>query len=221
MASPESVVATQSNQHPILVTVFAPLKHYAAGPGKKVGIVGIGGLGHLAVVSCFPTHMTSDQLLILSPKQQFAAALGAEVFAISHSESKKAEASKLGASGFLATKNPEEALASHKGSFDLILSTTAQPEMPLESLYMRLLKPRGNFVFVGLPDKGLPNVTSWSMLGKSLTGSLIGSPAEIAEMFEVAAKHGVKTWVETRPMAEATQAVQGEFFVISVEEGVA
>jgi alcohol dehydrogenase (NADP+) len=65
-------------------------------------------------------------------------------------------------------------------------------------------------IVVGLPDTGFPGL-SFGILGKSLTGSLIGSPKELEEMFELAVAKGVKTWTETRPMAEATQAVQGEW----------
>ncbi|KAK4690035.1 hypothetical protein P7C73_g10, partial [Tremellales sp. Uapishka_1] len=189
IAIPEGIESTVAA--PLLcagVTVYSPLKHYGAGPGKKVGIVGIGGLGHLGL--------------------QFSAALGAETYAISHSESKKADAEKLGAVGFVATKDPKAAVEQYKGFFDIILCTSFQDDMPLESLYLAMIKPRGNMIIVGLPETGFPGLSSFALLGKSITGSLIGSPAELEEMFDVAVKHNVKTMVETRPMSEATQAVQ-------------
>ncbi|KAK8858606.1 hypothetical protein IAR55_002835 [Kwoniella newhampshirensis] len=180
----ESIVAA-----PMLcagVTVFAPLKRYGAGPGKKVGVIGIGGLGHLAI--------------------QFANALGAETYAISHSDKKKADAEAMGAKGFVSSGD-KESTNSHNSFFDLIICTSYQEGMPLQEVYLPLLKPFGNMVVVGLPNSGVP-AGGWALLGKSITGSLIGSPKELEEMFDVAVKHNVKTWVETRPMSEATQAVQ-------------
>lgn len=108
------------------VTVYSPLKNYGAGPGKRVGIVGIGGLGHLAL--------------------QFSKALGAETWAISHSERKKDDALKLGAVGFIATKDEKSVLKKHLASFDLLLVTSNQDDMPLRKLYLPLLKPYGNCI---------------------------------------------------------------------------
>lgn len=169
------------------VTVYSPLKRWGAGPGKKVGVVGIGGLGHLGV--------------------QFATALGADTYAISHSDSKREDAAKLGAKGFIASKNKEAALAEHRNSFDILLCTSYQDDMPLADFYLPLLKIGGNMIIVGLPNSGLPKVSSRAIFGKSISSSLVGSPAELRDMLDLAVKKGVKTWVETRPMSEATQAV--------------
>lgn len=169
------------------VTVYSPLRRWGAGPGKKVGVVGIGGLGHLGV--------------------QFAAALGADVYAISHSDRKREDAAKLGAKGFVSTADKEAALAEHRNSFDIILCTSYQQDMPLAEFYLPLLKIGGNMVIVGLPNGGLPKVSGFSIFGKSLSGSLIGSPQELRDMFKLAVEKGVTTWVETRPMAKATEAL--------------
>lgn len=169
------------------VTVYSPLKHYGVGPGKKVGIIGIGGLGHLGV--------------------QFAAALGGDVWAISHSDKKKDDAAKLGAKGFISTADPKAVLKEHGASFDIILSTSFQDGMPLQKLYLPMLKAHGNLIIVGIPNSGIPSGGN-AIMGKSITGSMIGSPAELEEMFKLAVEKNVKTWIEERPMKEATQAVQ-------------
>jgi alcohol dehydrogenase (NADP+) len=169
------------------VTVYSPLKRWGAGPGKKVGIVGIGGLGHLGL--------------------QFSKALGADTYALSHSKSKEADAAKLGAKGFIATADKEAVLAKHRNSFDILLMTSYQDNMPLADFYLPLLKIGGNMVIVGLPNSGLPSVPARPLFGKSLSGSLIGSPAELRDMFKLAVEKGVKTWVETRPMKDANQVL--------------
>ncbi|KAL1411590.1 hypothetical protein Q8F55_002554 [Vanrija albida] len=169
------------------VTVYAPLSYYGAKAGKKVGIVGIGGLGHLGV--------------------QFAKALGAEVYAISHSDRKRADAATLGATGFINTHDgADKVLAEHRASFDMILSTSDQDDMPMNELYLPLLKARGQFISVGLPNDGLPKL-GWALLGKTVTGSLVGSPRELEDMFKLALEKDIRPWIETRPMSEATQTV--------------
>jgi alcohol dehydrogenase (NADP+) len=165
-----------------------PLSSYNAGPGKRVGVIGIGGLGHLGL--------------------QFSKALGAETYAISHSPSKKADALKMGADGFIVTKDVAATVKEYGQFFDILLCTSFQDDMPLDDLYFPLLKPRGNMIIVGLPESKLPAMRPQSLFGKSLTGSLIGSPSDIEEMFRVAVKHNVRPWIETRPMSEVNQAVQ-------------
>lgn len=172
------------------VTVFSPLKYYGAGPGKRVGVIGIGGLGHLGI--------------------QFAKALGAETFALSTSKSKEEDCKAMGADGVLVTKDASALLKEYAGTFDLLLGTSFAPDMPFDTLYMPLLKPRGHIIQVGLPEERLPGIQPQAILGKSITGSLIGSPADIKEMFEIAVKHNVKPWIQERPMSDAQQAVQGE-----------
>jgi alcohol dehydrogenase (NADP+) len=98
------------------VTVYQPLRSYGAGPGKKVGIVGLGGLGHLGL--------------------QFSKALGAETYVLSHSPSKKADADAMGADGFIVTKDIASVAEQYSQFFDIILCTSYQDDMPLNDLYV-------------------------------------------------------------------------------------
>ncbi|PRQ75497.1 putative alcohol dehydrogenase [Rhodotorula toruloides] len=159
------------------VTVYSPLVQYGAGKtAKDVGIVGIGGLG---------------------------CALGANVTAISHSESKKADAEKMGATRFIATHSgSDDDFAPYKRSLDLIICTTNDASMPLIG-YLSLLRPGGNLILVGAPEgpvaRELPALP-FLLGGVSLGGSAIGSPSTIKEMLELAAKQNIKSWIEKRPM---------------------
>ncbi|KAK0386885.1 hypothetical protein NLU13_5198 [Sarocladium strictum] len=170
------------------VTVYSPLKHFGAGPGKKVGVVGVGGLGHFAVL--------------------FARALGAdEVVGISRRESKRQEALDLGCTDYIATADEDDWSKKHMRSLDLIISTVSSPNMPFAD-YLGLLKRDGTLVQVGLPEAPIP-LRFGSLVGarRRIAGSGIGSPAEIREMLQLAADKQVKPWVQTRPMSEANQAV--------------
>lgn len=170
------------------VTVYAPLKQNGVGPGKRVGVIGIGGLGHMGI--------------------QFAKALGADkVVAISRNLNKKDDALALGADEMLATEE-EGWDTKHASSLDVILCTVSSPKMPM-SEYLNLLDVGGTFVQLGAPDDKLPPFLAFSLIMKKakITGSLIGSPKEIREMFELAEKQKVKPWVNTRPMKEANQVV--------------
>lgn len=115
------------------VTVYQPLKQYGAGPGKNVGIVGLGGLGHFGVL--------------------FASQMGADVTVISHSNSKEQDAKKMGASRFIATHDDDKVFSKegNRRSLDLIICTTNDANMPLQG-YLQLLKPGGHLIFVGLPE---------------------------------------------------------------------
>ncbi|OWZ68545.1 hypothetical protein AYX14_01353 [Cryptococcus neoformans] len=167
------------------VTVFTPLKHYKAGPSVKVGVVGIGGLGHVGL--------------------QFAKATGAHVTAISSSSSKRDDAAKLGADAYLDTSD-EEAVKAAFSTLDLIICTSYQDNMPLKEVYLPLLRPLGNIVILGLAESGYPTLGVWDLLGKSVTSSMIGSPKDHADMFAAVVKHNIRPWVQTRPMAEASKA---------------
>jgi len=171
-------------------TVFSPLKRHGAGPGKSVGIVGIGGLGHLAV--------------------QFAKALGSEkVVAFSHQANKKEDAMKLGADEFVLTTE-EKFAEPHAMSLDLIISTVDVSEgLSLKNL-MSCLGVHGRFIQVGIPDKPLPALKTLDLAGNGgLLGSThIGSKKEILEMLQLVKDKGVKTWVEVLPMKEAGKAVE-------------
>ncbi|EAA61945.1 hypothetical protein AN9112.2 [Aspergillus nidulans FGSC A4] len=177
------------------VTVFAPLRRFGAGPGKRVGIVGIGGLGHMGLL--------------------FARALGSDaVVAISRSSSKKSDAigplpNKLGADAFIATGEDKNWAKTHARSLDIIICTVSGENMPLSG-YLRLLKRNGVFVQVGAPEEPLPPLRAFSLIqkGVKVTGSSIGSPEDIRQMLNLAAEKGVRPWVQTRPMEEVNLALQ-------------
>ncbi|KAK9239887.1 chaperonin 10-like protein [Lipomyces kononenkoae] len=170
------------------ITVYSPLKRNGAGPGKTVGIVGIGGLGHFGLL--------------------FAKALGSDkVYAISRSKAKEADVLAMGAEGIIATKEPGWA-KNWKRKFDLIVSTANNADMPLGD-YLDILKPGGRFVQVGLPEEPIPQLKFGPlvMLNASLLGSLLGSRSEITEMLELSAAKGVKSWVDTYPMEEVNKVL--------------
>ena len=172
------------------VTVYSPLKHNGCGPGKTIGVVGVGGLGHFAVL--------------------FAKALGADkVIGISRKASKKDEVLKLGADSYIATDDDKDWDKTNSRSIDLIISTVSSEKMPMTG-YLSLLKTNGTLIQVGAPDGGnLPPINAFTLISSSIKigGSAIGSPADIDEMLELAAKNHVKPWVQTRPMKDANQAI--------------
>ncbi|GAA5928170.1 NAD(P)-dependent alcohol dehydrogenase [Sporobolomyces koalae] len=172
------------------VTTYSPLVQHGAGKeAKDVGIIGIGGLGHFGLL--------------------FAKALGANVTAISHSESKKEDAEKMGASRFIATHSgKEDDFAPYKRSLDLIICTTNDTEMPILG-YLSLLRPHGKLVLVGAPEKPLPELPAFPFImnGVFLGGSAIGSPKTIREMLDFAAEKQIKPWIVKRPLEDVNQAV--------------
>ncbi|KAK3938844.1 chaperonin 10-like protein [Diplogelasinospora grovesii] len=171
------------------VTTYAPLKHHGCGPGKTVGIIGLGGLGHFGVL--------------------WAKALGADkVVAISRSSRKKEDAFKLGATDFIATDEDADWAKMHSYTLDLIICTVSSSTMPLMS-YFELLRLDGTFVQVGAPEEGLPTIQQFPLLFKrlKLTGSLIGSPRDIREMLQLAVDKKVKPMVQTIPMKDANKAI--------------
>ena len=172
------------------ITAYSPLKKNGCGPGKKVGIVGVGGLGHFGIL--------------------YAKALGADsITAISRTSSKKSDAMKLGADKYIATNEDADWNKHHARSLDLIVSTVSSPSMPLEK-YLQLLRTNGQFIQVGAPEDRLPafNVFSLIQKGSKIGGSAIGAPHEIEEMLELSVKKGVKPWVVERPLKEANQAIR-------------
>jgi uncharacterized zinc-type alcohol dehydrogenase-like protein len=156
------------------ITTYSPLRHWNAGPGKKVAVVGLGGLGHMAV--------------------KIASALGAEVTVLSQSLRKKDDGLKLGADHYHATSDPKtfEDLA---GTFDLILSTVSAP-LDLGA-YLALLKTDGALVNVGAPEDPI-SLNLFSVIGgrKTLAGSMIGGIAETQEMLDFCAEHGFGAEIE-------------------------
>ncbi|MDH6109319.1 putative zinc-type alcohol dehydrogenase-like protein [Kitasatospora sp. MAP12-15] len=156
------------------ITLYSPLAHWGAGPGKKVAVVGLGGLGHLGV--------------------KLAHAKGAEVTVLSQSLRKQEDGFKLGADHYYATSNPEtfERLA---GTFDLILNTVSA-DLDLNA-YLGLLKTDGTLVQIGVPEN--PTVVSpFALIGgrRSLAGSMIGGLPETQEMLDFCAEHGIGTEIE-------------------------
>jgi len=170
------------------ITVYNPLVHNGAGPGKRIGVVGIGGLGHFGLL--------------------FAKALGCdEVVAISRSNGKKEDALKMGATKFIATEE-EGWNKKNARSLDLIVSTVSSPNMPLAE-YFQLLRTNGQFIQVGAPEDKIPAFSAFSLIAKGckMGGSMIGSPSDISKMLEFAAKKQVHPWIQERPMKDANKAV--------------
>lgn len=167
------------------VTVFTPLHVHNVHADAKVGVVGIGGLGHLAL--------------------QFAKARGCIVSAISTNANKETEARRFGASAFLLS-NDRAALEAAKGSFDFIL-VTASADVDVPQL-LDLLRPRGKLCVVGaLPSPMQLSAGQLIHGDKSVVGSNIGAPEVIRLMLETAASHGVAATIETMPMSEANAAL--------------
>ncbi len=166
------------------VTVYSPLVRWVK-PSMRVGVVGIGGLGHLAL--------------------QFARAMGCDVTAISSSPDKEGEARSFGARRFLATREPK-ALASVAGTLDFVLSTVYVPQDWMGLL--GALRPNGVLCFVGAPAEPL-KLPIGTLLGeqKTVTASAIGGRAAIRGMLRFAARHGVAAKVQVRPLAEADAAL--------------
>src|SRR5690242_11057755 len=168
------------------ITLYSPLKHWKAGPGKKVAIVGMGGLGHMGV--------------------KLAHALDAEVTVLSQSLSKQADGKRFGASHYYATSNPET-FTKLAGQFDLIINTVSAKIDWNE--YLGLLKLDGTMVLVGLPEKDIP-VGAFSLTARrrSLAGSQIGGIREIQEMLDFCGKHNVACEVEVIPIQKVNEAYE-------------
>ncbi|MFG1790095.1 NAD(P)-dependent alcohol dehydrogenase [Nocardia sp. NPDC049149] len=156
------------------VTLFSPLRHWNAGPGKKVAIIGMGGLGHVGV--------------------KIAAALGAEVTVLSHSLSKQEDGKMFGASHYYATSD-KQTFRDLRGSFDLILNTVSA-DLPIDS-YLRLLNLDGTLVILGLPEQPM-SIKPFTIAGyrRSLAGSMIGGIAQTQEMLNFCAEHGIGAEIE-------------------------
>ena len=156
------------------ITLYSPLRHWQAGPGKRVGIIGLGGLGHMGL--------------------KFAHAMGAHVTVFSHSDKKKGDAEAMGADAFVA--NPgEDYFKKNSNSFDLILNTVSV-DVNLEN-YLSLLRLDGTLVLIGLPGKPY-QVPAGVLLGKRrrLAGSMIGGVPELQEMLNFCGEKGITSDVE-------------------------
>ncbi len=167
------------------VTVYSPMNHYGVGHTMSVGVVGIGGLGHLAL--------------------QFARSIGCEVTAFSSTEDKETEARELGASRFVVTRD-REALKSLTGQLDFILSTVF---VDLDWVaYLHLLRPGGRLCLVGAPAEPIAFPASSLVVNQlSVSGSVIGGRAMILEMLQLAARHGIKARTELYPLENVNEAL--------------
>ncbi|RAK51438.1 NAD(P)-dependent alcohol dehydrogenase [Phenylobacterium deserti] len=169
------------------ITTYSPLRHWNVGPGKKVGVVGIGGLGHMGV--------------------KLAHAMGAHVVAFTTSESKRQDALDLGADEVVVSRNPQE-MEAHTGSFDFILDTVAASHN-LDA-FTALLKRDGTLCLVGVPEHPHPSPTVGVLIfgRKSIAGSLIGGIAETQEMLDFCAQHGIVSDIEMIKAQEINDAYE-------------
>lgn len=165
------------------LTTFSPLKRNNIGPGSKVGVIGLGGLGHFGVL--------------------WAAALGAEVYVLSRSSQKRQDALALGATDLIDTtivnwNGP------YKFQFDMLLCTANSTEGFDIDSYLSTLKVHGKFWNVGLPENPLPQLTGFSFVanGAFIGGSHLGSREDCLEMLQLAAEKGIKSWVEEIQISE-------------------
>lgn len=177
------------NAAPLLcggITVYTPLRSHGVNPTSRVGVIGIGGLGHIAI--------------------QFARVFGAEVTAFSTSPEKEAEARALGAHHFVNTRE-SRALKDAAGSFDFILNTANADQD--WGVYVQALRPTGTLCFVGVPPSPV-TVHAFPLISgaRTIAGSPIGSPRQLREMLDVAARHGVKAQTESFAMAKANEAIE-------------
>ena len=169
------------------ITTYSPLRHWGVGPGKKVGIVGLGGLGHMGV--------------------KIAHALGAHVVLFTTSQSKVEDGKRLGADEVCISKDPDQ-MAARAGTLDFILNTVAAPHQ-LDP-YLRLIKRDGTMTLVGAPADPHPASEVFNLIFKrrSLAGSLIGGIRETQEMLDFCARHGIVSDIEMIPVAYINTAYE-------------
>lgn len=169
------------------ITTYSPLRHWKAGPGKKVGIVGLGGLGHMGV--------------------KFAHALGAHTVLFTTSPGKAEDAKRLGADEVVISKDPE-AMAAQAGSFDFILNTVAAPH-DLDP-YIHCLKLDGTLCLVGAPDEPHPSPEVMGLIfgRKRIAGSAIGGIPETQEMLDFCAEHNIVSDIELIPIQKINEAYE-------------
>lgn len=167
------------------ITTYSPLRHWNAGPGKKIGVVGIGGLGHMGV--------------------KLAHAMGAHTVAFTTSESKRRDAKALGADEVVVSRNASE-MGAHVGSFDMILNTVAASH-DLDA-FTRLLKRDGTLVLVGVPEHAHPSPAVFHLVSKrrAIAGSMIGGIQETQEMLDFCAEKGIVADIERIPIQQIDRA---------------
>jgi len=168
------------------ITLYSPLRHWKCGPGMKVAVVGLGGLGHMGV--------------------KIAAAMGANVSVLSQSSKKQADALKMGAKNFYVMSD-EATFAKLAGTFDLIINTVSA-DINL-SAYLSLLTTNGHMVLVGVPEKAMSIHPFPLIMGRrSLAGSLIGGIAETQEMLDFCGKHSIMPDIELIPFQKVNEAYE-------------
>ena len=168
------------------ITLYSPLRHWNCGPGKKVAIVGLGGLGHMGV--------------------KIASAMGADVTVLSQSTKKQADALRMGAKELFATSD-ESTFKKLANKFDLIINTVSA-DINLNS-YLGLLKTDGHMVLVGVPEKPMGIHPFPLIMGRrSLAGSLIGGIAETQEMLDFCGKHNIAPDIEVIPFEKLNEAYE-------------
>ena len=168
------------------ITLYSPLIHWKAGRGKKVAIIGLGGLGHIGV--------------------KIAHALGAEVTVLSHSLKKQEDAKRMGADNFYATSDPKT-FEKLEGYFDIIINTVST-DINLNQ-YLNLLRLDGTMVVVGVPEKDA-QISAYSLVSsrRNLAGSLIGGISETQEMLDFCSKHNISCDVELIPIQKVNEAYE-------------
>jgi uncharacterized zinc-type alcohol dehydrogenase-like protein len=167
------------------ITTWSPLRRFGIGPGSEVAVLGLGGLGHMAV--------------------KLAKAMGADVTVLSSSPGKEADARRLGADDFVVTSN-RTAFKAHAERFDLILDTaSAQHDY---NAYLRLLRLDGTLVLLGLPEPSLLDAGPLVMRRRSITGSLIGGIRATQDMLDFCAEHGIAADVEVIGIAQVNEAYE-------------
>lgn len=169
------------------ITLYSPLRHWKAGPGKKVAIMGLGGLGHMGV--------------------KIARALGAEVTVLSHSNKKRDDALRMGAHHFVSTQD-KDVFKKHANSLDLIVNTVSSADINMHD-YFGLLKLDATLVSVGAPDKPL-SISPFPliMMRRNYAGSVIGSIKETQEMLDFCAEHGITPDVEMIAPTQVNEAYE-------------
>jgi uncharacterized zinc-type alcohol dehydrogenase-like protein len=168
------------------ITTYSPMRHWGVTKGKKVGVVGLGGLGHMGV--------------------KFAHAFGAHVVLFTTSPNKKEDALRLGADEVVVSRNADE-MQKHKGSFDFILdAVSANHDI---NAYINLLRLDGNITLVGAPEQPLSVAAFGLIMGRrSLSGSAIGGIAETQEMLDFCGQHNITSDVEVIPIQKVNEAYE-------------
>ncbi|XDT43757.1 Alcohol dehydrogenase GroES-like domain [Nakaseomyces glabratus] len=166
------------------LTVYSPLLRNGCGPGKKVGILGIGGIGHMGIL--------------------FAKVMGAEVYAISRSNAKKEDSLKLGADHYIATKEEPDWGTKYFDTFDLIVVCASSLTDVDFDVMPKAMKVGGRIVSISVPEQDeVLTMKPFGLIGVSIANSILGSIAEMKQLLKLVSENNIKIWVETLPVGEA------------------